>query len=217
MKVFPKPIPRPFRSAFYFFENDEPGRQDGAKAMFADLLIQNPVLLEYVLCRLRFYKDHLFNMFSLLCGMHWNKLAKLFVYWIVWTTLKKKPLVKSRPYVDVERAFHSEIEDVALMDVGGEDESEKISDACTLARSSLVTTTTFESLIQFVEDFTVFFQVEDHPLARGGKVDRLCDWPYSSPDVCDRPPISVSARRGEGNPGSALSSVSCTATLISIS
>lgn len=50
----------------FFFEDDEPGRQDGAKAMFADLLNQNPALLEYVLRRLRFYKDHLFNMFSLL-------------------------------------------------------------------------------------------------------------------------------------------------------
>lgn len=74
-------------------------------------------------------------------------------------------MAKSRPYVDVERAFHSEIEDVALINIRGEDELEKISDACTLARSSLVSNTTFESLIQLVEYLTVFFRVEYHPLA----------------------------------------------------
>ena len=37
-------------------------------------------------------------------------------------------LATSRPYVDVERAFHSETEDMALINLRGEDESGKISE-----------------------------------------------------------------------------------------
>ena len=144
---------------YFFFKDDDLSRQDGAKAMCAilhQLAVQKPTLLEYVLRRFRFYKDHLFNMFSLLwdsleraaadpqageiicvldgldeCGKEAREelIQQLSRFYSSpnKSQTRLKFLATSRPYVDVERAFHSEIEDVASINLRGDEELEKIS------------------------------------------------------------------------------------------
>ena len=145
---------------YFFFKDDDPSRQDGAKAICAilhQLLIQKPALLPYVMRRFRTHGPVLFTMFSLL----WDSLEQaaadpqageiicvldaldecreqareeliqqLSRFYSSPNKLQTrlKFLATSRPYVDIERTFHREIDNIASINLRGEEESEKISE-----------------------------------------------------------------------------------------
>ena len=124
-------------------------------AILHQLLVQKPALLSYVMRHFRTHRAKLFTMFSLLWDLLEQAAADPQVGKIVCVLdaidecreqareliqqlsrfysspnklqTRLKFLVTSRPYVDIERAFHSQIEDIASINLRGEDESEKIS------------------------------------------------------------------------------------------
>ena len=145
---------------YFFFKDDDPSRQDGAKAICAilhQLLIQKPALLPYVMRHFRTHGPVLFTMFSLLWDVLEQAAADSQAGEIICVLdaldecreeareeliqqlsrfysspnklqTRLKFLATSRPYVDIERTFHREIDNIASINLRGEEESEKISE-----------------------------------------------------------------------------------------
>ena len=151
---------------YFFFKDDDPSRQDAAKAICAilhQLLVQKPALLPYVMRHFRTHRAKLFTMFSMLWDLLEEAAADPQAGEIICVLdaldecreqareliqqlsrfysspnklqTRLKFLVTSRPYVDIERAFHSTIEDIASINLRGEEESEKISNEIDLVIS----------------------------------------------------------------------------------
>lgn len=125
-------------------------------ALLHQLFIQKPALLKYATVDFQNYGEHLRNMFSTLWDILEKSATDSEAGEIICVLdaldecskaareeliqrmsrfyssrdkrqTKLKFLATSRPYYDIERAFHREIEDMTLISLRGEDESETIS------------------------------------------------------------------------------------------
>ena len=125
-------------------------------ALLHQLFIQKPALLKYAMLDFQNHGEHLRNMFSTLWDILEKSATDSEAGEIICVLdaldecsevarekliqrmsrfyssqdkrhTKLKFLVTSRPYSDIERAFHREIEDMTLISLRGEDESETIS------------------------------------------------------------------------------------------
>ena len=144
---------------YFFFKDDDPDRQDSAKAICAilhQLFIQKPGLLHYAVRKFQYHGELLYTMFNELWGILEQSAADPTAGKIVCVldaldeckeearkeliqTLTRfyssqgksrtnlRFLATSRPYADIERAFHRGIKDMTSIRLRGEEESKQIS------------------------------------------------------------------------------------------